>query len=56
MKIEGDSKVSEEVMKDGTLAKVEKGIIGAKYLEVLKSVCFLENAVFVVQVPVSEYN
>ena len=43
-------------MKDGTLADIEKDVIGAKYLKVEKSVCFLENTVFVVEVPVSEHN
>ena len=34
---------------------IEKGAFGAKYLQMDKSTCFLENAVFVVEVPVLEY-
>ena len=37
-------------MKDGTLADIEKDVIGPKYLKVEKSVFFLENSVFVVEV------
>ena len=32
-----------------------KDVIGAKYLIMEKSVCFLESSVYVVEVPVREY-
>ena len=38
------------------MGDVEKDVIGAQYLRIEKSVCFLENAVFVVEVLVSENN
>ena len=41
---------------DNTDDDVEKDAIGAKYMQMDRSVCFLENAVFVVEVPVSEHN
>ena len=35
---------------------VAKDLIGAKYMQMEHSVCFLVNAVFVMEVPVSEHN
>ena len=32
-----------------------KDVIGAKYLKMEKSVCFLENSIYVVEVPVREH-
>ena len=55
-KIEGESEVGDKVMKDGTLANVEKDVIAAKYFIIEKSVCFLEIAVFVVEVLVLEHD
>ena len=43
-------------MKDGTLAVIEKDVIGAKYLKEEKSLCLVENAIFIVEVPVLEHN
>ena len=36
--------------------KIAKDAIGSKYMKVEQVVCFLENGVFVVEVPVSEHN
>ena len=38
------------------MGDVEKDVIGPQYLRTEKSLCFLENAVFVVEVLVSENN
>ena len=38
------------------MGDVEKDVIGPQYLWIEKSLCFLENAVFVVEVLVSENN
>ena len=44
------------MVKDETLADVEKDMIGAKYMQMAKSVCFLENTVFLVEVLATEHN
>ena len=36
--------------------EIAKDAIGVKYMEMERSVCFLENMVFTVEVPVSEHN
>ena len=35
---------------------IAKDAIGVKYMEMERSVCFLENMIFTVEVPVSEHN
>ena len=35
---------------------MDSDVTGAKYLKMENSVCFLENAIFVVQVPVFEHD
>ena len=52
---EGETDVVKQVMMDETLAEVEKNVIGAKYLKMEKSVCFLENSIYIVEVPVREH-
>ena len=57
--VDHDSTDNEE-NEDGTIEKidndVEKDTIGAVDMQMKSSVCFLENAVFVVEVPVWELN
>ena len=48
------------IYKGGNLIKVAacfaKDAVGANYLEIERSVCFLENKNFTLEVPVSEHN
>ena len=49
----------EEIIEDSEAARKEyraNDTIGAKYMMVEQSIFFLENAVFVFEVPVSEHN
>ena len=52
---ENEPEVGDQVMIDETMADDEKDVIGAKYLKMEKSVCFLESIVFVIEVPVFEH-
>ena len=38
--MEDESKICDKVMKDGTLADIEKDVIGAKYLQIEKKCVF----------------
>ena len=51
-----DDDMDDKVVKDERMADVEKDVIGAKYLQIEKSVCFLENTVFRIEAPVLEHN
>ena len=42
-------------MEEAYRTDVELDEIGTKYMQMEKSVCFLENAIFTVEVPVSEH-
>ena len=45
-----------DIIGDNNENDLEKDVIRAKYLQMEKNVCFLDNAVFVVEVLVSEHN
>ena len=50
--------VDKDVKKEDRQVMTEDGlrdIIGAKYLKMDKSVCFLENSIYVVELPVREH-
>lgn len=50
-----EPEVSEQVKMDGTLVHVKKDVVGAEYSNIERNMCFLENAVFVVEVLVLEH-
>ena len=45
-----------DIIGDNNENDLEKDVIRAKYLQMEKNVCFLDNAVFVVEVLISEHN
>merc|ERR1712240_757453 len=49
--VENEEKENEQEVENEGL----KDVIGAKYLKMEKSVCFLENSIYVVEVPVRDH-
>merc|ERR1712126_312065 len=54
-KLYNEKEVTEEQVNEEVEGEKLKDVIGAKYLKMEKSVCFMESSVYVVEVPVRDH-